>query len=142
MTTQSIVTRIVPDRAVVYLYWTTTILVVAELAVGGWWDVTRISLARDVTVQLGYPTYFLVILGTWKLLGALALVVPRFPLVKEWAYAGAFFVYTGAIASHLTTGYARHEVPILTVMALLTAISWATRPADRRTHAPNPAAVR
>ncbi|MEC3953302.1 DoxX family protein [Nocardia sp. CDC153] len=133
MTTQSIVTRIVPDRAVVYLYWATTTLVVAELVVGGWWDVARVPRARDIVVNLGYPTYFLVILGVWKLLGALALVVPRFPLVKEWAYAGTFFVYTGAIASHLTTGYARYEVPILTVMALLTAASWALRPDDRQT---------
>ncbi|MEC3918006.1 DoxX family protein [Nocardia sp. CDC160] len=134
MTTQTIVTRIVPDRAVVYLYWATTLMVVAELAVGGWWDVARIPLARDVVVTLGYPTYFLVILGVWKMLGALALVVPKFPLVKEWAYAGAFFVYTGAIASHLTTGYKLAEVPILTVMALVTAASWALRPEDRRTH--------
>ncbi|AYF74538.1 DoxX family protein [Nocardia yunnanensis] len=136
MTTSTILTRTVPDRAAVYLYWTATVLVVAELAVGGLWDVTRIALVRDVTVALGYPTYFLVILGVWKLLGALALLVPRFPLVKEWAYAGAFFVYTGAIASHATTGRALHEIPILLVMALLTAASWALRPADRRTPEP------
>ncbi|MGW4244979.1 DoxX family protein [Nocardia sp. NPDC004722] len=131
MTTHTIVTRIVPDRVV--LYWSATLLVAAELVVGGWWDVARLPIARDVIVHLGYPTYFLVILGTWKWLGALALLAPRFPLVKEWAYAGTFFVYTGAIASHLTTGYMRGEVVILTVMALLTALSWATRPPDRRT---------
>lgn len=130
MTTHTIVTRIVPDRAV--LYWSSTVLVVAELVVGGWWDLARLPIARDVIVHLGYPTYFLVILGIWKWLGALALLVPRFGLVKEWAYAGTFFVYTGAIASHLTTGYLRGEVAILTGMAVLTALSWATRPADRR----------
>ena len=58
----------------------------------------------------GYPSYFPVLLGTWKVLGAVALLVPRRPLLKEWAYAGAFFTYTGAIVSHLTTGYALGEV--------------------------------
>ncbi|WP_369639193.1 DoxX family protein [Nocardia sp. JMUB6875] len=134
MTTETMLTRIVPDRAVVYTYWITTALVVLELAVGGYWDVARVPQARDVIIPLGYPTYFLVILGVWKLLGAVALVVPRFALVKEWAYAGAFFVYSGAIASHLTTGVKLGEVYILIVFALLTAASWATRPDDRRTH--------
>lgn len=130
MTAHTIVTRIVPDRA--FLYWTSTVLVAAELAVGGWWDVARTANVREVMAVLGYPTYFLVILGVWKLLGAVALLAPRLPLVKEWAYAGTFFVYTGAIASHLTTGEKLIEVPILLVMAALTAVSWATRPADRR----------
>ncbi|MFE3026917.1 DoxX family protein [Nocardia tengchongensis] len=130
MTTHAIVTRIVPDSAL--LYWSATVLVAAELVVGGWWDIARTSNVREVIVHLGYPTYFLVILGVWKLLGAAALLLPRFPLVKEWAYAGALFVYTGAVASHLTTGYKLIEVPILTVMAALTVISWASRPADRR----------
>ncbi|WP_433594232.1 DoxX family protein [Nocardia sp. CA-145437] len=130
MTTHTIVTRIVPDRA--FLYWTSTVLVAAELVVGGWWDVARTANVREVVAALGYPTYFLVILGVWKLLGAVALLAPRLPLVKEWAYAGTFFVYSGAIASHLTTGEKLIEVPILLVMATLTAVSWATRPADRR----------
>ncbi|MGW4351043.1 DoxX family protein [Nocardia sp. NPDC004582] len=137
MTTHTIVTRIVPDRVIVY--WTSTVLVAAELAVGGWWDVARTANVREVVAALGYPTYFLVILGVWKLLGAAALLAPRLPLVKEWAYAGAFFVYTGAIASHLTTGEKLIEVPILLVMATLTAVSWATRPSDRRFASREPA---
>ncbi|MBB5912465.1 putative membrane protein YphA (DoxX/SURF4 family) [Nocardia transvalensis] len=112
-------------------YWTATALVVAELGVGGIWDIARIELVRETTTHLGYPTYFLVLLGVWKILGAAALAVPRLPLVKEWAYAGAIFVYTGAIASHLTTGYARSEVVVLATMTVLTVASWALRPADR-----------
>ena len=77
------------------------------------------------------PT-FLVLLGTWKVLGAFARLIPRRPLLKEWAHAGAFFIYTGAIASHLTTGYALGEVGLLAVLAVLTALSWALRPPSRR----------
>jgi hypothetical protein len=77
--------------------------------------------------HLGYPSYFLVLLGTWKVLGAAALLVPRQPLLKEWAYAGAFFTYTGAMISYLTTGYDLPEVAVLGVMTTLTVTSWALR---------------
>jgi DoxX-like family len=114
-------------------YWIATAAIVVEMGVGGVWDVARLSFVRDVVVHLGYPTYFLVLLGVWKILGAIALVIPRRALLKEWAYAGAFFVYTGAIVSHLTVRYSRGEVAVLAVMAVLTVASWALRPADRRT---------
>jgi hypothetical protein len=114
-------------------YWLATVVVVAELGVGGIWDIARIPSVRDLVVGLGYPSYFLVLLGTWKVLGAVVLLVPRRPLLKEWAYAGAFFTYTGAIVSHLTTGYALNELPLLTLLTALTVLSWALRPPSRRT---------
>src|ERR1700680_1868160 len=106
-------------------YWSATAVVVAELGLGGIWDITRIPFVRDLVTHLGYPSYFLVLLGSWKVLGAVALLVPRRALLKEWAYAGAFFTYTGAIVSHLTTGYALGEVGLLAVLTALTALSWA-----------------
>jgi DoxX-like protein len=115
-------------------YWLTTAAVVAELGVGGIWDITRLPMVRDLVTHLGYPSYFLVLLGTWKVLGAAALLVPRGAVLKEWAYAGVVFVYTGAIASHLATGYDLAEVGPLAVLAALTVLSWALRPASRRTH--------
>lgn len=129
-------TRAIPTRAIIY--WTATVLVVAELIVGGLWDVARLPFVRDTVTHLNYPTYFLVLLGVWKLLGAAALLVPRAPLVKEWAYAGIIFVDSGAIVSHLTVGYARGEVAVLAVLAALTVVSWALRPPGRRIPPANP----
>lgn len=113
-------------------YWAATLLVSAELGAGGVWDVLRIPLVKDVVDTLGYPSYFLVILGIWKLLGALALLAPRFPLLKEWAYAGVVFADTGAIVSHLAVGYGLGEVAFLAVLLVLTWLSWALRPSSRR----------
>ena len=113
-------------------YWAATACVAAELGVGGVWDIARLPFVREVVAHLGYPSYFLVLLGTWKVLGAAALLIPRQPLLKEWAYAGAFFTYTGAMISHLTTGYDLPEAAVLGVMTALTVTSWALRPASRR----------
>ena len=114
-------------------YWLATVLVAGELGLGGAWDIARIPYVRNLVTHLGYPSYFLVLLGTWKVLGAVVLVVPRRPLLKEWAYAGAFFTYSGAIVSHLSTGYALGELWLLAVMTALTVLSWTLRPQSRRT---------
>jgi uncharacterized membrane protein YphA (DoxX/SURF4 family) len=114
------------------VYWVSTTVVTAELAVGGMWDGLRVSQVREVVERLGYPSYFLLILGVWKLLGAVALLSPRLPRLKEWAYAGVVFVDTGAIVSHLWTGYGDGEVVILTILLALTAASWTLRPPTRR----------
>jgi hypothetical protein len=119
-------------RAGLIAYWVCTALVTTELGMGGVWDVLRVSLVREVVEHLGYPTYVLVILGVWKLLGAVALLYPRFPRLKEWAYAGVVFADTGAIASHLWVGYGGGEVAVLIILLALTAASWALRPPTRR----------
>jgi hypothetical protein len=83
--------------------------------------------------RLGYPAYFLVILGIWKLLGAVAVIVPRFPLLKEWAYAGVVFNLTGALASNVASGITdTGTLAYLVLMMGVTAVSWALRPASRR----------
>jgi len=115
------------------VYWLATAVVAGELGLGGIWDIARLPFVADLVTHLGYPSYFLVLLGTWKVLGAFALLIPRRPLLKEWAYAGAFFAYTGAIVSHLVTGYDLGEVGLLVVLTVLTVLSWALRPPSRRT---------
>jgi hypothetical protein len=134
----SVTTRSVPTRKGTTSwrsagYWLATVIVAGELGLGGVWDIARIPYVRGLVTHLGYPSYFLVLLGTWKVLGAVALVVPRRPLLKEWAYAGAFFTYSGAIVSHLSTGYDLGELWLLAVLTALTVLSWALRPPSRRT---------
>jgi len=121
------------SRSRIIAYWVTTALVVSELALGGVWDILRAPQVRGLIERLGYPLYFLVILGIWKLLGAAALVIPRFPRLKEWAYAGVFFDLTGAVASQLASGLidaSTMAYPI--VMIGVSVASWALRPPSRR----------
>ena len=114
-------------------YWITTALVVFELALGGVWDILRVPQVRGLIERLGYPLYFLVILGIWKLLGAVALVIPRFPRLKEWAYAGVIFDLTGAVASLLASGLMdAGTVAYPIVMTGVAVASWALRPPSRR----------
>jgi DoxX-like family len=117
-------------------YWLATAVVAGEMGLGGIWDIARLPLVADLVKHLGYPSYFLVLLGSWKVLAAAALLIPRHALLKEWAYAGAFFTYTGAIVSHLVTGYDLAEVGLLGVFTALTVLSWALRPPGRRTPRP------
>lgn len=114
-------------------YWATTILLAIELAVGGGWDIARRADAVLVVTHLGYPAYVLTILGFWKLLAVIALLLPGFGRLKEWAYAGAFFEMTGATASHVIYRDAGWQTQtILTVcLAALTVASWALRPPSR-----------
>ncbi len=92
------------------------------LAPPGVWGIT----------QLGYPVYFLTILGVWKILGVVAVLIPKFPLLKEWAYAGFFFIMSGAIFSHIATGSPIAEYIPSLLLLVLTVLSWYFRPADRK----------
>ena len=115
------------------IYWITTALLALELVLGGVWDVLRVQQVHVIIDRLGYPPYFLVILGIWKLLGAVAVIVPRFPRLKEWAYAGVVFDLTGAVASNLASGVTdTGTIAYLLLMMGVTATSWALRPASRR----------
>lgn len=113
-------------------YWLFTVLIAFEMSAGALWDLLRIEYVRVVLTHLGYPLYLLVILGVWRIPGALALLVPRFPRLKEWAYAGAFFNYTGAAASHFLAGDRAGVWVGPLLFSLVTLASWALRPASRR----------
>lgn len=116
-------------------YWTTTVLIAFFIGSGGVAQMAQFAgNPHGVVPALGYPMYFFAILGFWKVLGAIAILVPRFPRLKEWAYAGIFFDLTGAAASCAAVGgygvYAFHILAPL-ILAVLAMASWALRPQSR-----------
>lgn len=112
-------------------YWATTTMVAFVLMSGGIASLLRRPENVQGMAELGYPAYMLSILGFWKVLGAFALLVPRFPRLKEWAYAGAFFDLTGAAFSHAINGPAPAHMIWPALFAVLALTSWAMRPPDR-----------
>lgn len=86
----------------------------------------------DSMANLGYPVYFVTILGVCKILGVVALLIPRLPLLKEWAYAGFFFMMSGAVYTHIAAGNAITEIFPSVLLLILTVISWYFRPSDRK----------
>ena len=89
-----------------------------------------------MVTHLGYPAYLLTILGTWKILGVVALLIPKFPLLKEWAYAGFFFITSGTIFSHIAAGDKIVELVPGLLLLVLTIVSWYFRPAGRKIAVP------
>ena len=81
---------------------------------------------------LGYPTYFISLIGIWKVLGIIAILIPGFKLLKEWAYAGIFFTMTGAVISHIASHDVSVQIIAPVVLAVFTVLSWYLRPADRK----------
>ena len=130
-------------------YWVTTAIIEFELLVGGITDVVRgraVLVAgppvADILAQLGYPVYLLTIIGIWKLLAGIALVVPRFPRLKEWAYAGVFFEMTGAAASWIAIGDKTGQFIAPLIFAVFAMASWALRPPARVLGVPSPAKMK
>jgi uncharacterized membrane protein YphA (DoxX/SURF4 family) len=130
-------TSTAPSRSRTIAYWVTTVPVAAVLLVGGVTDILQTPYVRAVMEQLGYPAYFAVIIGVWKVPGAVALLVPRFPRLKEWAYAGAVFNFTGAVASHLAVGDPAVTLVAPIICTGLAFASWALRLSARRDRAPS-----
>jgi hypothetical protein len=117
------------------VYWTMTGLVAFFMGGGGASQIWQYRInPHGVVPLLDYPMYFFAILGFWKVSGAIAILVPRFPRLKEWAYAGIFFDLTGAAASCAAVGgygaYGFHVIAPL-IIAGLTVASWALRPPSR-----------
>jgi len=119
----------------VVAYWTVTILLAFSIALSGIGQLMRYGGNVDLVTDIGFPLYVTTILGTWKLLGVLAIVMPGFPRLKEWAYSGLFFLMTGAALSHAFANdygdYGFHVILPLFYAALVIA-SWALRPNSRR----------
>lgn len=114
------------------IYWAVTVFLALGMLAGGVQQLLQIGGYVEIVSQLGYPLYLLSILGAWKILGVIAVLIPRFPLVKEWAYAGFFFAMSGAAISHIAAGQPFTEAVPSLVLLTVTIISWYLRPADRK----------
>jgi uncharacterized membrane protein YphA (DoxX/SURF4 family) len=113
-------------------YWIATGLAAAGFLAGGLADLTHAADVDATMVHLGFPLHVATLLGIWKILGAIALVAPRLPRLKEWAYAGIAFDLTGAAWAHAAVGDGASAVVTPLVLLGIAAASWALRPADRR----------
>ncbi len=114
------------------IYWISTIFLAFGMTAGGIQQMLQIGGYNEIVCKLGYPLYLLTILGIWKILGVIAILIPKYPLLKEWAYAGFFFAMSGAAISHIAVGQPFSETVPALVLLFMTVLSWYFRPADRK----------
>lgn len=115
------------------IYWIATIWLALGMISTAIVQLMQMKEEVDNVTRLGYPPYILTIIGVWKILGVVVILVPKFPLVKEWAYAGFFFAMTGALISHFVLGNSFGVYYGALLLLILTVVSWYFRPADRKT---------
>lgn len=120
------------------IFWVVSLPFLAETALGIQWDLQRGDYVRELLDRISFPYYFHTILGYSKVLALAALLVPGFPRLKEWAYAGIIFVYVGAAASHIAVHHGAADVVGPLILAVDALASWALRPPSRRDPAPLP----
>jgi uncharacterized membrane protein YphA (DoxX/SURF4 family) len=125
-------TAIAPTRLTKPAYWITTFVIAVECLGGGVAGMLQVSPFLDTATHLGYPAYFMSTLGAWYAAAGVVLLAPRLPRLKEWAYAGLVFNYTGAAASHVWAGGGAETLIGPVIFLGLTAASWALRPPQRR----------
>lgn len=113
-------------------FWVTTFVIVFELIAGSVWNLLTIEWIEVQLHHLGYPHFFAYVLGTWQAGAAVAIIAPGLPLLKEWAYAGAFFLWSGAVVSHLSVGDGLQSWGVPLMFGACAIASWVLRPADRR----------
>ena len=114
------------------IYWVSTLWLALGMLSTGIVQLLHVKEEVDFIIRLGYPDYFLTLLGLWKILGVVAVLIPKFPLLKEWAYAGFFFAMSGAVFSHIAFGNSIGELFGPLLLIILTAVSWYFRPAERK----------
>lgn len=112
-------------------YWTSLVLFCAAMGFGGVADLTQNPEIMESLKGLGYPSYLAGILGFWKIIGVIAILMPGSGMLKEWAYAGFFFDLTGASVSHLIVQDAVPKTVIPLVILAIGMASWYLRPASR-----------
>lgn len=121
-----------PTKRNKIIYWIATIWLALGMLSTGIVQLFKMKEEVDMMTRLGYPVYFLTMLGVWKMLGVVAALIPKFPLLKEWAYAGFFFAMSGAIFSHVASGSGAKEFFGPALLLILTVVSWYFRPVERK----------
>ena len=114
------------------IYWVSTLWLSLGMVSTGIVQLIQKQSEVDFITGLGYPAYLLIIIGIWKILGVVVVLAPKLPLIKEWAYAGFFFVMSGAIISHIAVNNGIKEIAPALLLLVLTIVSWLFRPADRK----------
>jgi hypothetical protein len=118
-------------------YWIITAILSFCIFSGGSAQVAQVEGVIQGFKPLGYPTYFISLIGIWKVLGIIAILIPKFKLLKEWAYAGIFFTMSGAVISHIASGNVTVQIIAPILLAIFTVLSWYLRPADRKINSVN-----
>lgn len=113
-------------------YWIITGILSFCLFSGGLAQALQVQGVVQGFKPLGYPTYFISLIGIWKVLGIIAILVPGFKLLKEWAYAGLFFTMTGAVISHIASNDIHAQIVAPIAFSIFIVLSWHLRPADRK----------
>lgn len=114
------------------IYWIATIWLSLGMLSSAVVQLMRIPEGVEAVSRLGYPSYLLTILGIWKILGVAAILAPKLPLLKEWAYAGFFFVASGAMISHIFMSEPFGQIFPSVLLLVLTVVSWYLRPISRK----------
>jgi DoxX-like family len=113
-------------------YWAVTGFLCFGMLLGGSGQLYRASFNVEGIVHLGFPLYMLTIIGLWKVLAVVAILIPKYLLLKEWAYAGLFFLLSGGVVSHFASGDGILEALPVFMFMCLTVASWYLRPAEMR----------
>lgn len=119
------------------IYWVATIWLALGMLSSGIVQLLNMKEGTEFITRLGYPSYFVTLLGISKILGVVVLLIPKFPLLKEWAYAGFFFTMSGAVFSHFANSGSAKDFFGPVLLLILIIISWYSRPADRKVILPN-----
>jgi uncharacterized membrane protein len=119
------------------IYWTSTVLLSFGMLASGLSQLFHIKEMDELITHVGYPLYFMNIIGVWKILGVIAILIPKHILLKEWAYAGFFFLMTGALISHLIIGDGGKAIFGPLFQTIFIVLSWYFRPAERKINVVN-----
>ena len=113
------------------IYWACTVLVAVPSLFAAFAYLSGSPQAVQGFAHVGYPQQLRIILGIAKGLGAITLLIPGFPTVKEWAYAGFTFAWISAhVAHHIAKDGPTQYLPLVLLALLI--VSYVTRPESRR----------